>query len=124
MRTDQVTKPHIKTNHRGMRTDQITKPHIKTNHRGMRTDQVTKPHIKTNHRGMKTDQNGPNQLLQIASVATLQQGIQEDSWFCFMCEEDPQEEMILCQAFVRYVHTNCGGVMPKQKDDEFFYTCP
>lgn len=44
----------------------------------------------------------------------------ESSWFCIICEENAEEEMIQCMACRLWVHTNCGRVSARVKK----YFCP
>ena len=38
-----------------------------------------------------------------------------ESWYCFMCEENVRERMICCRACERWAHVDCAGV-----DDDLF----
>ena len=43
----------------------------------------------------------------------------QSSWFCFMCSENVQEDMVRCMKCLRWVHEACAGVVGRAQP----YTC-
>lgn len=46
----------------------------------------------------------------------------DDSWFCLLCEETKEDEMIQCMKCRAWIHTRCGGVSAATKRF-FFHNC-
>ena len=55
--------------------------------------------------------------LQFTSNETAKKRKQESvsSWFCDLCEEDAQQDMIQCMLCKKWVHEECAGVKKWQK---------
>ncbi|KFM72134.1 hypothetical protein X975_17024, partial [Stegodyphus mimosarum] len=43
-----------------------------------------------------------------------------DSWFCILCEETKEEEMIQCMKCHAWIHTRCAGISAAIKK---FFCC-